>query len=150
VKILCLLFQGLLKHANDDPSIDSDNNNATLLDQRSNASQTNDRHVPLTCTVIFIVVVISTLFIVASRGNPGVSIGACSLALNIAVAVFGTNVALTLPGFIYYKIVQNTKDYEITTQDWVIIFSLIGVGIFASVAGILKIFISNFGLIKLS
>ena len=24
---------------------------------------------------------------------------ACSLALNIAVAVFGTNVALTLPGF---------------------------------------------------
>jgi len=143
-------FTGASKHVNDDPSIDSDNNNATLLDQRSNASQTNDRHVPLTCTVIFIVVVISTLFIVASRGNPGVSIGACSLALNIAVAVFGTNVALTLPGFIYYKIVQNTKDYEITTQDWVIIFSLIGVGIFASVAGILKIFISNFGLIKLS
>jgi len=141
------------KKINDDPSIEDDNSgDVTLLasDQRSNANQTDDRHVPLTCAVIFIVVIISALFIIASRGNPGVSIGACSLALNIAVAVFGTNVALTLPGCIYYKILQSKKDHQITIEDWVIICSLIGVGYFASAAGVFKIFISNFHLIEIN
>jgi hypothetical protein len=124
--------------------------NSIESDQRSNASQADDRHIPLTCTTIFIVLVIATLFIVASRGKPAASVGACSLALNIAVAVFGTNVALTLPGFIYYKILKKTKDYEMTTDDWVIVCSLIGVGLFSTGAGILNIFIVNFHMLKLN
>merc|ERR1711964_299597 len=137
--------------ATSDPDEGSAELNATaLIDERSNQNQTDDRHIPLTCIVILVVTVIATCFIVACRGDPIQSLSACGLALNIAVAVFGTNVALTLPGFIYYKILKKQKDYEISTLDWMIISSLIGIGIFASFAGIMNIFISNFKLIPLS
>lgn len=126
-----------------------DSNSSNLIDQRSNESQADDRHIPLTCVVIFIVMCIAAAFILASKGNPNASVGACSLALNIAVAVFGTNVALTLPGLIYYKILKQRKDFEFTTHDWIIVCSLIGVGLIATFAGVINIFIVNFHMIKL-
>lgn len=137
----------------DDPSADvavnsnsGDNSSSSSLidveDARSNESQADDRHVALTCIVVFVVAAIATILIVASRGNPEVSLGACGLALNIAVAVFGTNVALTFPGFIYYKILRQKDNRNgISILDWIIISSLIFVGLFASIAGILKIIV---------
>lgn len=130
----------------DDPEMDAEDttNSSSLIieNETSLQAQTDTRHVPLTCTVIAIVLGIASILLGAAKGNPDVSVSACCLALNIAVAVFGTNVALTMPGFIYYKILIKQKDYKMTTLDYAIVSSLIGVGSFASIAGIAKLFIS--------
>jgi hypothetical protein len=102
------------------------------------------RHLTLTGIIIVTIFAIATGLLAAHSGSKDVSIDACCLALDIVCAFLGTNVALTIPGLIYYQIKKHSKSAEysqFSVYDWVIIISLVGAGTLACISGTIKIFL---------